>query len=264
VKRTAATERRRDGRWGGEILVAACACLLTMAVVGSAVYLTWRVYERHDLSQRAAAFVSSLRNRTPEELQANVARLKALPKVAKYVVPEINRSLRQAGSEEQLCASIEVAKAFVDDAAIRRRLFRLRTDGRESVAGAAVEALSWVEPPEDAARLLGECLVGSEEVGPHPAVVDEVCGGLVRLGPVGLAEMKRRLALLSAERRLWLVRYVEAVQPADRELWLDMLAADNDESVRSAALRAKASGGGAADDLRSAMGAVLQDRAGGQ
>ena len=255
---------KRNGRWGGELLVATCACLLTMAIVGSAVYLTWRVYDRHALSMRARTFVSSLRNRSPEELREHVAQLKALPKVAKYVVPEINRSLRQANSEEQMCASIEVAKAFADDAGIRRRLFRLRSDTRESVAGAAVEALSWVEPPTEAAGLLGECLVTSGDAEVHPAVVDEVCGGLVRLGPVGLAEMQRRLSLLSVERRVWLVRYLEAVRPVNHKQWLDMLAGDAEEDVRSAARAAMVADGGVRDGLTSATGRGVQSEAGGR
>jgi hypothetical protein len=205
------------------------------------VYLTWRMYDRHALSMRARTFVSSLRNRSASELEGHVAQLKALPKVARYVVPEIARSLRQANSEEQMCASIEVAKAFVDDETIRRRLFRLRNDSRESVAGAAVEALSLVRPTEEAARLLGECLVKSGGTEVPPAVVDEVCGGLVRLGPAGRGEMKKRLPLLSVERRVWLVRYVGAVQPMDREEWLDVLAEDADEQVQAAARGAMAS-----------------------
>lgn len=231
---------RRSGRWGGEILVAACACLLTMAIVGSAVYLTWRMYDRHALSLRARSFVSSLRNRTQDELRESAAQLKALPKVARYVVPEINRALRETTSEEQMCASIGIAKAFVDDPKIRRRLFRLRNDPRESVAAAAVEALSWVEPPEEAARLLGECLVAAEGGQVPAAVVDEVCGGLVRLGSVGLAEMKNRLTLLSVDRRLWFVRYLGRVNPLDREQWLKVLAADADEDVRAASREAMA------------------------
>jgi hypothetical protein len=220
---------------------------LTVAVAGSGVYLAWRAIERHRLNVQVRNFISSLENRTGQELEERAAQLKAQPKVARYVLPEIRQSLRGAASEQQMCAAIQISRPFVDDGKVGKVLFRLRRDPRESVAAAAVEALSRMSPGEAAAATLGACL---EETGGEPpaaAVVDEVCDGLVRLGAPGLEEMKKRKGLLSADRRVWLVRYVSETSCRDREGWLEMLRGDDDAAVKAAAaealLRADAEGG---------------------
>lgn len=226
---------RKKGGWLGDVFVAACACALTVSIVGSAVYLSWRLYNRHHYSDLAAQFVASLQNRTPAELEKQVDDLKARPKVARYVLPELRNALRQNRSEQDVCAVIRISGAFVDDNKIRDALFRLRRDPRESVAANAVEALKGVQPAADAAALLGECLEPYDDVAAAPAVVDRVCAGLIDLGPQGLSEMKRRISRLSVNRRIWLVGYVNHANPPNRLAWLEMLAADKDESVRSAA-----------------------------
>lgn len=223
------------GWWWGDVVVAACACVLTVAVVGSGVYLAWRIYDRRQITTQLRAFIASLQNRTAEELQEQAAQLKAKPKLARYVLPELRKALRTAGSEQQVCAAIQIAREFADDAKVRLALFRLRHDPRESVAGSAVEALSRASPPEEAARLLGECLKPGGETPIHATVVDEVCGGLVGLGEAGRREMERQLADLTVERKVWLVRYIVATDPPDRGTWLKMLESDQDEAVRSAA-----------------------------
>jgi hypothetical protein len=226
---------RQPGLWWGDILVAGCACLLTVAILGSGVYLTWKMMERRAVNASVRSFVSSLQNRTPAELEERVAQLRVMPKVARYVMPEIRRTLREANSEQQMGAAIQIARAFIDDRSMRKALFRLRNDEREAVAAAAVEALSRMSPPEQAATTLGECLISGSDVPVSPAVVDEVCAGLIRLGAVGRAEMERRLASLSVDRRVWLARYLKEADARDRGEWLELLRADADPTVRSAA-----------------------------
>ena len=230
---------KREGVWLGDVLVAACACLLTVAILGSGVYLTWKLLERRAVNTSVRSFVSSLQNRSPGELEERAAELKKKPKVAKYVLPEIRRTLRTANSEQQMCAAIQIARTFVDDRSIRRALVRLRNDEREAVAAAAVEALGGVDPPELAASLLGECLTGESDTTMSPAVIDEACAGLIRLGPAGRAEMQKRLASLSVDRRVWIARYLKEADVRDRSDWLALLRSDGDEKVRNAAQEAE-------------------------
>ena len=229
--------------WWGDILVAGAACLLTVAILGSGAYLAWKMWERHEVNTSVRAFVSSLQNRSPAELDERAAQLRTLPKVARYVVPEIRRTLRQANSEQQMCAAIQIARAFVNDNSIKKSLFRLRKDEREGVAAAAVEALSRLNSPEEAAGMLGECTVGDDRTPVSPAVLDEACAGLIRLGAVGRAEMQKRLTTFSVDRRVWLARYLKESDVSDRREWLELLSADADASVRSAAEDAGRSAG---------------------
>jgi hypothetical protein len=221
--------------WWGDVLVAGCACLLTVAILGSGAYLAWKMWERHEVNTSVRSFVSSLQNRTPAELDERTAQLRSLPKVARYVVPEIRRTLREANSEAQMCAAIQIARAFVNDNSIKKSLFRLRRDEREGVAAAAVEALSRLTPPELAAGMLGECTVSDAHTPVCPAVLDEVCAGLIRLGAVGRTEMQKRLATFSVDRRVWLARYLKETDVGDRAEWLGLLRADADATVRAAA-----------------------------
>ncbi|MFH1419503.1 MAG: hypothetical protein ABII12_14605 [Planctomycetota bacterium] len=225
----------RKGGLFGDVLVAVCACVLTVAIVGSAVYLSWKLYDRHRWREQIRTVIASLENRTPAELEERVNQLKAMPKLARYVLPEIRRTLHEAESEEQMCAAIQISRAFVDHKKIKKALFRLRTSEHEAIAAAAVEALSRVEPAEEAAGMLGECLGGTEEYPIAAAAADEACAGLVRLGEPGRKEMERRLDVLSPARRLWVVGYVRAMAPVDSSAWLEMFRADEDERVRAAA-----------------------------
>ena len=147
----------RDGLWG-HVLVGLSACVLTVSIVGSIAYLSFRPYDRFAYRDRVRAFVSALQNRTHDELDEVTRQLLQKPKLARYVLPEVLKSIRNRSSERQQVAAIRVSVAFLDKNRIRTALFELATDPRENVAGAAVESLAQVQPPERAADFLGQCL----------------------------------------------------------------------------------------------------------
>lgn len=233
----------RPGRIWGHLLVSASACLLTVSIVGSGVFLIYKTYQRYETKSKVRAFVESLENRTQEELDDRVSQLKERPKLAEYVLPELRRTLANATSERQLCAAIEVSRAFLDNPRIGRALFELRRDGRESVAGDAVRALAGLQPPEHAADVLGKCLEGAESGHVVEAVIDQVCAGLFSLGEPGLQRMRERLPSLPAERRVWLVGYVNTVGGPYRVNWLELLRSDPNATVRARATAALATNG---------------------
>lgn len=213
----------------GDLLVAVSACLLTVSIVGSGVYLGWRAYDRRVQQEKVDAFVASLEHRSEAELAADVDRLRAKPKLTKYVLPRLLASIRGATDERQQVASVRVACAFLDLPKIRRALWELRESDRESVVSAAVEALSRIQPPGEAAQWLGKCLDVKSG-----AVVDGVCAGLVALGEPGRNEMRGQLGKLSVDRRVWLAGYIGANPVDDRAAWLDLLAGDSEPRVREA------------------------------
>lgn len=221
------SSKQNGGVWS-HVFVSLSACILTVAIVGSTVFLIWRIYEHRQLKSRVQKIVSSFQNRTPEELRAHAALLRAKPRLARHVLPEIINSIRNPTSEEQQCAAIQVASAFLDDKRIEKTLFRLRKDYRERVAAAAVVVLADLKPPHRAAGVMGRCLVDARA----PAVVDEACAALYRLGEPGRAEMQQRLSGLSVGRRVWLVRFVSAIPDPQRQAWLRMLQSDPEERVR--------------------------------
>lgn len=221
--------------------MAGCACVLTVSILGSAVYLGWRLYDRYQWRRQARTFVSSLENRTAGELTERAAQLRARPKVARYVLPEILRGLGTAASEQQLCATIQISRAFVDDKRIRRALVRLARDNREVVAAAAVEALAEIRPPDQAAAILGGCLTDQGDHPLAPAAVDRICAGLLEAGEAGRQELSDKRSLLAPERRVWLVGFVADGATPDRPAWLDVMAADPDERVQAAVAAARSS-----------------------
>ncbi len=221
-----------SGFWS-HALVSLGACVLTVSIVGSIVFLGWRVYDRRQLTERVEAFVSSLQNRTPDELADRAESLKAHPKVARFVLPRLMRSIATEGSDRQLSAAITIARAFVDDKVVEENLFQLRVDVRETVAAAAVAALGELDPPQRAAEVMGQCLVDARS----GAAVDEACAALYRLGDAGLKQMETRLSCLSVERRVWLVGYVGATDGTGQRPWLVMLSSDPQQRVRDAAAK---------------------------
>jgi len=225
------------GPWG-HVLVSASACVLTVSILGSAVFLTHRLYSRHLLRQKVREFISSLDNRSPEELADRALQLKLRPKLAAHFLPEIAASLNAARSERQLCAAIQLSEAFLEHKRIRNALLGLRSDARENVAAAAVRALAQLQPPAEAAAVLGRCLEESRSGAVGPAAVDEAIAGLFHLGQPGLDEMKARLPLLSPDRRVWIAGYVNAAGGPYRRGWLELLGADPDKRVQEAGLRA--------------------------
>lgn len=228
------------GRVWGHVLVSLSACLLTVSILGSGVFLAYKIYQRYQLTTRVRSFISSLENRTPEELAERAAELKDRPRVAQHVLPELRRGLANARSDEQLSAMIEISKAFISHKSIERALFELRRDRREHIAGEAIAALAELEPPEYAAEVLGKSLQGAESGEVSQSVIDEACAGLLRQGAPGLAEMQRRLGELSVDRRVWIVGYVQAVGGPYRKAWLEMLSADAEPRVADAARMALA------------------------
>lgn len=217
------------------MLVSASACLLTVSIVGSTVFLLYKGYRRYELKGKVRNFIESLENRTAAELDERALELKERPGVAKYVLPELRKALAYPRSDDQIGAAIRISTAFLDHRGIEESLFRLRLDPREMVAGPAVAALSQMEPPERAIAVLGRCLDGVDEGVVSDAVIDEVCAGLCRLGDAGRVEMQRHLSKLSADRRLWLVGYVCEGGGPTMGPWLSMLARDGDLMVKSAA-----------------------------
>ncbi len=230
---------RPSGFWG-HLLVSASACLLTVSILGSAVILVYKGYRRYELKTKVRTFISSLENRTPEELAERTEELKQRPKVAQHVLPELRNTLAAARSENQLRAAIEVSRAFLSHSGIRRALMDLRRDPREMVSAAAVSALAELEPPEAAAEALGNCLEGVDVGEVSDAAVDEICAGLLKLGGPGLDEMKKHIGRLSEDRRVWIVGYVNAVGSPYRRAWLELLKADPDARVQAAAQDADA------------------------
>jgi hypothetical protein len=225
---------KSGGVWG-HLLVSASACLLTVSILGSGVFLVYKGYSRYQLKSKVRAIIDSLENRTQEELDQSAAQLKERPKLAEYVMPELRRTLVSSTSERQLCAAIEISRAFVQNHRIERALFELRRDGREGVAAGAVHALAGLQPPEHAAEVLGKCLDGAEAGLVVEAVVDEACAGLFALGDSGLRQVRPRLPNMPAERRAWLVGYVDSVGGPHRKSWLEMLRSDPDATVRTKA-----------------------------
>lgn len=223
------------GVWN-HVLVSLCACILTVSIVGSIIFLSWRLYERRQLKRRVEIFVSSLENRTPAELADRATKLRERPKVARHVLPEIAKSIAWSPSEQQQRAAVEIARAFLDNENVEKALLKLRSDARESVAATAVEVLSGLQPPQHAADVLGRCLTDAQT----GAAVDEACDGLLRLGDVGRLEMERHLSDLSTGRRMWLVGYVESVGGAHTDSWLKMLRRDPDDRVSTLAIEALA------------------------
>ncbi|HWL93013.1 MAG TPA: hypothetical protein VNT79_05730 [Phycisphaerae bacterium] len=232
--------RQQGGLWG-HLFVSICACLLTVSIVGSAAYLVWRVVDRRQIRDRVEAFVASLESRTPEELAERARSLKQLPKVARHVLPEIIRTIRQSKSENRQRAAVEISKAFLDNDAIVKTLSALAADPRETIAAAAVEVLSELQPPQRAAEIVGRCLRSATTA----AARDEACAALHRLGEPGRREMEKGMGGLSIGRRLWLVRYVDAAGTPNRAAWLALLKADAAEQVRTAAEAALAGRGAA-------------------
>lgn len=220
----------------GDILVAASACILTISIAGSAVYLGYRAYDRRVQQARVDAFVNSLEHRTTAELAADADQLHGKPKLAKYVLPRILASIRTENDERRQIASMRIAWAFLDSQKVRRTLHDMRRSPRESVAAAAVDALAHITPPAEAAHWLGQCL--DVNTG---AVIDAVCAGLVSLGESGRFELKGKIEQLSVDRRIWLAGYIAAHPVDDRDKWLDLIAMDSDARVREAVAAARLS-----------------------
>lgn len=224
-------EQPKEGSWIGPLLVAVTACVLTVTILGSIGILGWRFNEKRQLQNRVRSFVSSLQNRNADELAERAESLKERPKVARYVLPEIQRAIATAPSEQQKWSAIRVAEAFIEHPPIQESLFELRSSPLERIAAEATRVLSHIEPTERAAEKLGQCLADAN----CGAARDEACAGLIRLGDAGLAEMKSRLNSMSVGRRQWLVRYVNEQGGPQRTPWLQMLAGDDDNTVRGAA-----------------------------
>lgn len=229
----------RGGPWG-HFLVSASACILTVSIVGSGVFLVNRIYTRYEFRSRIREFLGSLENRTQQELEQSAAKLQERPKVVEQMLPELTATLRSARSEEQLCAAIRISRPFLGHKRIREALYELRADGRERVAATAIETLGGIEPPEQACEVLGRCLddVSAGVLG--PAATDRLCASLFELGTPGLSEIRSRLAKLSIDRRVWLVGYVATIGGPHRQAWLEMLKGDTEPRVQAAANQALA------------------------
>src|SRR5438874_13652438 len=85
----------RGGPWR-HLLVSASACVLTVSIVGSGVFLANRLYVRYQTRGLIRDFLSSLENRTPDELDQSIAKLQERPRLVAQMLPEIVGSLRNA------------------------------------------------------------------------------------------------------------------------------------------------------------------------
>lgn len=229
----------RSGPWG-HILVAASACALTVSIVGSAVFLTHRAWSRYELQGKIRDFLISIENRTPDELQQRLDQLGDRPKLVEQMLPELMETLRNPRSEEQLVAVLHIIKPFMKHTRVINALVQARSDRRERIAAAAVDAIAKIDPPTRAADLLGQCLDDATGGTVGPAAVDRACAGLFDLGRDGMDVARTRIGKLSVDRRVWIVKYVNEVGGPYRSAWLDMMAADADERVKLAVAAARA------------------------
>lgn len=241
------TGSHRPGGIWGHVLVSVSACVLTVSIVGSAVVLVYKGYQRYELKTKVRNFIDSIENRSPQELAERSAELRDRPKVARYVLPELRRTLAGARSEKQLCAAIEISRGLLNHSSVERALFELRRDGRESVAASATSALANLEPPSRAAEVLGECIKGGATGEVGEAVIDEACAGLFRLGDNGTEVMKKHVDQLSADRRDWLAKYVVSVGGPGCDAWLRMLGKDPASFMKTATTQSPTSAPGASE-----------------
>lgn len=225
---------RRES-WAGHLLVAVSACVLTISIVGSAVFLVWKAYDRFERKDKVRLFIASLENRSDRDLELDIQGLKSRPALASYVIPELIDNMAHPRSERHMLAMVHACRAFLTHQRIQKALFALHSDSRETIAAEAVAVLGEVQPPDRAANWLGRCL----DVQTY-AVVDEVCAGLFRLREPGRAEMARNLDRLSVERRIWLVEYLRSNGGESTRQGLEMLRADQEPRVREAANQALA------------------------
>lgn len=228
---TAPANRRES--WAGHLLVAVSACVLTISIVGSGIFLVWKAHDRLQRKEKVRLFIASLENRTDSELDQDIQGLKSRPALASYFIPELTDNLSHPRSERHMLAMVQSCRAFLSHQRIQRALFALHADPRETIAAEAVAVLSEVQPPSRAAEWLGRCL----DV-PTYAVVDEVCVGLTRLGDPGRTELARHLERLTIDRRIWLVNYLRTVGGETSRPGLEILRADPEPRVRDAAIRA--------------------------
>ena len=226
----------RKSGWLGPIFVTVASAILTITILGSAVYLGVRFYEKRRRETEIQSFVHSLPNRSPDELAAQAEQLQQRKGVRRYLLPEIQRTMLTGPTEQQRWSAVRISEAFLESKGIRKTLVRISTlppeSVQERVAAEATRVLGKVRPPEEAARLIRSCLSANS----CPAVVDEVCAALFGLGPVGLETAKACSMELSEGRKLWLVRYISEQGDIERQReWLNWLAANDHAAVAKAA-----------------------------
>lgn len=197
------------------------AFALTVSILGSLGYLAFRRLEESQEEARVRAFVEGLTFRSQAELHEGVEFLLERPALARRVLPVVVQRARRAELPATTrLAAVRVAREFVRrEPRIARALFRLRESPDEYVASEAVLALGEVQPPEDAAELLGQCLTGNVS----PSVVDAACDRLIRLGLPGRQALAARIDRLSAERRAWIMGLVSDRGLSDASAWVQLL-----------------------------------------
>jgi len=214
------------------MFVMLASTVLTITILGSAVYLGVRFYEKKRREREIQNFVQALPNRSPAELAEQARELHQRKGVQQYLLPEIRRTMLAGQTEQQRWSAIRISEAFLESNGIRKTLGRIAGYPQERLAAEATRVLSQAKPPETAAELMTTCLKDAI----CPAVVDEACAAFYRLGDVGLNSIQQCADELSIGRKLWLVRYVSEQGDSDQQRqWLGWLAKAADESVQQAA-----------------------------
>jgi len=216
----------------GPVFVMLASTVLTITILGSAVYLGVRFYEKKRREREIQNFVQALPNRSPAELAEQARELQQRKGVQQYLLPEIRRTMLAGQTEQQRWSAIRISEAFLESKGVRKTLRRTARLPQERLAAEATRVLSRAKPPEAAAELMTTCLKDAI----CPAVVDEACAAFYDLGEVGLNSITQCADELSSGRKLWLVRYVAEQERTDnQQQWLAWLSKASDEAVQEAA-----------------------------
>jgi len=216
----------------GPIFVMLASTILTITILGSAVYLGVRFYEKKRREREIQNFVQALPNRSPAELAEQARELQQRKGVQQYLLPEIRRTMLAGQTEQQRWSAVRISEAFLESKGVRKTLSRIAAFPQERLAAEATRVLSRAQPPELAAELMTNCLKNAI----CPAVVDEVCAALYDLGEVGFNSITQCSDELSVGRKLWLVRYVsEQERSESQQKWLAWLSKASDDAVQQAA-----------------------------
>ena len=213
--------------------IAVMSCILTVAILGSGIFLYVRWQRSRDEQARITTFVNGLQNLSPEQLRTSADELSKRPRMARRVLPRVmGRARGRATPAERLAAVRFLARFAGDRPDVADALYGLRRNADEGVAAEAAAALAAITPRDAAAARLASCL----DAPAQPAVVDVVIDELLKLDSTGRAALEARMPLLSPDRRMWVVGLVMDRRPADHRQWLELFAADPDADVRKRVL----------------------------
>lgn len=84
------------------MFVMLASTVLTITILGSAVYLGVRFYEKKRREREIQNFVQALPNRSPAELAEQARELHQRKGVQQYLLPEIRRTMKRARADHTL------------------------------------------------------------------------------------------------------------------------------------------------------------------